>query len=62
MQKKYCLTEGKCGVAGCFDIIYNYTVEMYPTVVRTTGLGICSMVGRFGGIAAPMVREVLSNY
>ena len=46
---------GKCGSAGCFDIIYNYTAEMYPTVVRTTGLGFCSMAGRFGGIAAPLV-------
>jgi hypothetical protein len=47
---------GKCGSAGCFEIIYNYTVEMYPTVVRTTGLGLCSMAGRFGGILAPLVR------
>ena len=36
-----------------------FTVEIYPTVVRTTGLGLCSMVARLGSIAAP---QVISKY
>ena len=47
---------GKFGCSGAFCIIYMFTFEIYPTIVRTTGMGLCSMVARIGAIAAPEVK------
>ena len=51
------LISGKFGCSGAFCIIYVFTAEIYPTAVRTTGLGLCSMVARIGSIAAPQVLK-----
>jgi putative MFS transporter len=34
---------------------YTYTSEIYPTAIRTTGLGVASAVGRVGGVLAPIL-------
>ncbi len=39
---------------GSAAIYYAYTAELYPTAIRTTGMGAASAVGRIGAIVAPI--------
>ncbi|XP_067084763.1 uncharacterized protein [Osmerus mordax] len=44
---------GKYGVTVAFSILYAFTAELYPTVLRNTAVGVCSMASRIGSISAP---------
>jgi len=46
---------GKACVAGSFAVVYNYTAELFPTVLRNTSLGIGSMCARLSGALTPMI-------
>ncbi|CAA7016291.1 unnamed protein product [Microthlaspi erraticum] len=42
-------------ISAAFTVVYIYAPEIYPTAVRTTGVGVGSSVGRIGGVLCPLV-------
>ena len=45
-------------------IIYNryqYTAEVYPTKIRTTGVGMANGLGRLGGVIMPWICMYLES-
>ena len=40
---------------GTYAGVYDYTAEVFPTSIRTTGAGLASAIGRIGAIAAPIL-------
>lgn len=48
------------GVAvSIFGTIYLYTAEVFPTNIRSVGLGCCSTIARIGSLTTPLVAQVL---
>ncbi|XP_047091915.1 organic cation/carnitine transporter 7-like [Lolium rigidum] len=40
---------------GSFTVLCLYAPEVYPTSVRSTGVGIATAIGRIGGIVCPLI-------
>ncbi|XP_067674869.1 organic cation transporter protein-like [Haliotis asinina] len=49
---------GKFGAAGAFAIVYIYTAELFPTVVRNSGVGVSSFFARIGGMVSPYIADL----
>ncbi|GFU20514.1 organic cation transporter protein, partial [Nephila pilipes] len=49
---------GKFCITCAFGILYVFTAEIFPTIVRNVGLGSASVSARVGSIIAPFVREL----
>jgi len=47
--------------SGAFQVVYIYTPEVYPTLLRSSGLGMGSSMARVGGMLTPFVAVVLSR-
>ena len=45
--------------SGSYAVIYIYANELFPTQVRNTGIGICSMVARLGAIVGTLSNDLL---
>ncbi|XP_057254270.1 solute carrier family 22 member 13-like isoform X1 [Pezoporus wallicus] len=48
-------TIGKLTATASFSTSYIYSAELFPTVIRQTGVGLCSMSARLSGIMAPLM-------
>ncbi|KAA0037214.1 organic cation/carnitine transporter 7 [Cucumis melo var. makuwa] len=46
-------------ITSTFTVVYIYAPEIYPTSIRTTGVGVASSVGRIGGMTCPLVAVAL---
>jgi len=51
---------GKFAITIAFTVVYVFTAELFPTELRHTMLGTCSMVGRIGSITAPQTPLLVS--
>ncbi|KAM3869133.1 organic cation/carnitine transporter 2-like [Diretmus argenteus] len=49
---------GKFGIAIAGAVMYPYTGELYPTVIRNTAMGVCSTVSRVGSSVAPFIMQL----
>uniref|UniRef100_A0A669QJB0 Solute carrier family 22 member 13 n=1 Tax=Phasianus colchicus TaxID=9054 RepID=A0A669QJB0_PHACC len=48
-------TIGKFTASASFSSAYVYTAELFPTIIRQSGVSLCSMVARVAGIIAPLI-------
>ncbi|KAL2307154.1 hypothetical protein Nmel_000102 [Mimus melanotis] len=46
---------GKMTSTAAFSTSYVYAAELFPTVIRQTGVGLCSTMARVAGILAPLI-------
>lgn len=46
---------GIFGMAGTYNLLFIYTAELFPTVVRNAALGCASQAAQMGAILAPLV-------
>ncbi|TMS37400.1 hypothetical protein L596_004337 [Steinernema carpocapsae] len=45
----------KGSITGTYATIYTFTPELFPTVIRNTAMGCCSMIARVGAIIASYI-------
>lgn len=47
---------GKLFISGSYSIIYKYSAELFPTVVRSSGVGLGSMCASVSGALTPLIN------
>lgn len=53
---------GKFGITAAFCIVYTVSSEVFPTVIRNTAMGCCSMAARAGTIISPFIIYLSQIY
>ena len=48
----------KNAASGAFGLIFIYTSELFPTSVRGTGIGLCSLMARVGALFTPFMSDL----
>ena len=48
---------GKFNISASFTVVYIFSGEIFPTEMRTSGIGLCSVCARIGGIVASIVVQ-----
>ncbi|XP_012937969.1 organic cation transporter protein [Aplysia californica] len=49
---------GRFGNAAAFAIIYVFSAELFPTVMRNSGMGSSSFFARIGGMLSPYIADL----
>lgn len=52
------VTLGKLGTSLAFETGYVWTTELFPTLIRSSALSLCSSMARLGAIIAPLMVEI----
>lgn len=52
---------GMCATSCAFAVLYIYSAEIWPTPLRNTLMNLCSMIGRFGSMLAPLTTLFVSH-
>lgn len=53
---------GKLAITSSYGAVYVFTAEQFPTVIRNVGLGACSTFARIGGVIAPYINHLVSEF
>ena len=53
---------GKLGISVAFGEIFIYTGELFPTVVRSVVMGICSFGARVGSSISPYMYQIVNPH
>ena len=51
---------GKLCISGSFAVIYVFSAELFPTVVRNLGVGSGSMCARVGSLTSPFIMMLVT--
>ena len=55
VARMFCAVLGIFGISGTYNLLFIYTAELFPTVVRNAALGSATQAAQMGAILAPFV-------
>lgn len=53
---RYISFVGRFFISACFGCIYVYVPELFPTTIRSSGTGLCILLGQVGSFLAPYTK------